>query len=227
MNGELSNKPDTSAFRDMAAALKARTGFNATMIKYVKGRWKMGRNEIDINDTQLVARVDWTMVGWTKWWDKRAADFKLGYVADRFIPPARKDLGHLDEEQWFGSNGRDPWSLQWHLPLVNAVSNEQFIWSTNSQGGKDAISALLAAYADHVDAGEKATLPIVALATSSYPHPEFSIVHTPQLDIIGWVEPPATQRPALPIVAMPQLLPASAPTEKKPELAELDDEIPF
>jgi hypothetical protein len=186
----------------MAAALRSRAGFNGTALKFVKGKWQLGRDELDAANTRLVARPDWAMHGWVKWLDKKLVDFRIGYVADSFVPPDRSVLGDMDQETWaIWSNGRDPWSLQWHLPLYNQVSGAEVIWSTDTRGGKDALAALLHAFADRIDAGEAKSLPIVELGSGTYPHQNYGPVHVPQLDIVGWVEPPPTVRPALPAPA--------------------------
>jgi hypothetical protein len=213
----------------MATALRSRTGFNGTALKFVKGKWHLGRDELDAANARLVARPDWAMLGWVKWQDKKLVDLRIGYIADNFAPPDRSTLGDLDQEQWaIWSNGRDPWSLQWHLPLYNQVSGAEVIWSTDTRGGKDALGALLHAYADRVDAGEAKSLPIVELGSGSYLHPSYNHVHVPHFDILGWVEPPPTVRPALPAPAAPALEQKRTPAlEPTTPAAGNDDEIPF
>jgi hypothetical protein len=218
----------------MAAALRSRSGFNGTSLKFVKGKWQLGRDELDAANTRLVARPDWAMHGWVKWSDKKLVDLRIGYVADNFVPPERSALGDLDQEQWaLWSNSRDPWNLQWHLPLYNQVSGAELVWSTDTVGGKSALGALLHAYADRIDAGEAKSLPIVELGSSTYPHMSYGPVHVPQLDIVGWVEPPPTVRPALPAASPPALERRRTPEpEPEPEdpvstAAEIDDGILF
>jgi len=213
---------DTTAFRDMAAVLRQRSGANVTKLAYVKGKWKLGRDKIEVNGTQWAARVDWTLGGWVRWFDGRITDYRLGYVADRYMPPKRDELGDLDEEKWeWGNYGRDPWQLAWSLPLFNQVSGEEVLYSTDTMGGKDALAALLTAYADRVDSSpaDGKILPVIELGTSSYRHPQRGEIHVPVLDIIDWAAPPTKPRPPL-----PKAEPQKALSGPKDDLA---DSIPF
>jgi hypothetical protein len=204
---------DTKAFRDMAAILRTRTGQNVTKLAFVKGIWKLGRDKIEVNGSQYAARVDWALAGWTKWWNGRITDYRLGYIADRFQPPLREELGDHDEEQWeVWNHGRDPWQLAWSLPLYNQISGEEVLWTTDTIGGKDALAALLVAYADRADSKptDGATLPVIELGSSNYNHPTRGPIATPTLDIIGWAVPPAKLRPPLPVAEPPKALPPRA-----------------
>jgi hypothetical protein len=213
---------DTKVFRNVAAILRTRTGLNIAKLAYVKGTWKLGKDKVEVNGTQWVARVDWTLTGWAKWWDGRIVDYRIGYIADNFQPPLREELGDHDKEQWeVWNRGRDPWELSWSLPLFNQVSNEQCLWSTDTVGGKDALGALLVAYADRVDSAptDGKVLPIVQLGTDSYDHGTRGIIAIPILDILGWATAPNTPRPPLPRAQPPKELPAPDPFDT--------DSIPF
>src|SRR5262249_44280346 len=125
-----STVPAIAAFRDMAAVLRQRSGLNVNRLAYVKGEWQLGRDKLAVNGTQWVARPDWLFHGWTMRWDGRIRDYRLGYVADRYKPPPRDELGYQDKEQWeIWNKKRDPWTLQWSLPLFNQVSGEEVIYS--------------------------------------------------------------------------------------------------
>jgi hypothetical protein len=167
------------------------------------------------------------MSGWVKWWDGKITGYRLGYIADAFKPPHREDLGDHDRGEWeLWNGGRDPWQMGWSLPLFNQVSGEQALWSTDTVGGKDALGILLAAYADRVDTepADGATLPVVELGSSTYTHPTRGDIATPVLDIVGWVVPPTTARPSLPVAEPPK---AIAAPHARALPSDLDDEIPF
>jgi hypothetical protein len=224
-----------AAFRDMAAVLRQRAGQNVNKLAYVKGDWQLGRDKLQVNGTQWVARVDWAFHGWQKWWDGRVRDYRLGYVVDGFVPPQRAELGDLDTDAWsVWNNGRDPWQLGWSLPLYNQVSFEEVLWTTDTMGGRDCLAALMNAYADRLDSNpaDGKILPIVELGTSSYPHPARGQIKIPVLDITGWAAPPNKPRPPLP-VAEPQALPTPAVEPEQAiegphaRLADFDDEVPF
>jgi hypothetical protein len=224
---------NSDAFRHMAGILRTRSGFNGQLLKFVKGEWKFGRNGVDVGGHQFVARVDWCLYGYTKWWDGQIAEYRLGYVVDNFTPPTREQLGDDDHEQWdIWSKGRDPWELAWHLPMFNQVSGEQLLWTTNTLGGRDCLAALLTAYADRLDSqpADNKTLPVVELDSDSYSHQTRGRIAIPQLNIIGWALPPVTPRPPLPVASAPAL-PSPASKEADAVLADadplMDDSIPF
>jgi hypothetical protein len=221
-------KPDDAiaALREQAQQLRSSA---AVPLKYTKGKWTAGNAEM--NGAELIARPDWTMRGWVRLWDGKATTRILGYVADRYVPPPRQCLGDHDRDEWaIYCKGRDPWILQFYLPFYSPVSGEQFIWSTNSNGGERAIGNLLTAYVERVSlAPEDGTvLPRVLLNSGGYNHPkEEFFVATPEPDIVGWVKPPATPRPLLPA---PPPLPLSLPpptSSKETTKKFLDDEVPF
>jgi hypothetical protein len=193
-----------------------------TKLAFVKGTWKLGRDKVEVNGSQYGARVDWALAGWAKWWDGRIVDYRIGYIADRYVPPRREELGDHDEEQWeLWNHGRDPWQLAWSLPLFNQISGEEVLWTTDTIGGKDALAALLTAYADRVDSKptDGATLPVIELGSSTYKHPTRGDIATPALDIVGWALPPNKPRPPLPKAEPPKAI--AAPS------SDMDSELPF
>jgi hypothetical protein len=224
---------DTRVFRDMATLLRSHNGLVRTQLKYTKGVWRLGRDGVEANGSQFGTRPDWLLRGWSKWQGQQLADLRVGYVADGYQPPARAELGDLDETEWaIWSKGRDPWGEQLHLPLFNAVSNEQMLWSTFTEGGKKAIATLLIAYADRCDAqpADGKVLPVVLLGSDTYPHRNFGDIACPTLNIVGWAVPPATPRPPLP-TAPPAPRAIEAPVQEEIPLRsaaqEMMDEIPF
>jgi len=207
------------AFRDMAALLRARVGQNVTRLAYVKGVWQLGKDKIEVGGSRYGARVDWMFCGHVKWWNKQLCDCRVGFVADGYVPLPRTELGDLDEGLWqVGNSGKDPWELNWSLPLYNPVSGEEVVYSTNTYGGRDALSALLTAYCDRVDAkpDDNTTIPIVELDTDKYRHPTRGDVHVPLFNIVGWAVPPVKPRPPLPKAEPPKAI--AAPSDAGSEL---------
>src|SRR6516225_1229992 len=192
---------DTKVLRSLAAVLRERGGQNVSRLNYAKGEWQLGRDKTKVNGTQWGAHVDWLVRGWCRWWDARITDYRVGYAIDGFIPPSREELGDHDRDEWrIWNRGRDPWQLAWSLPLWNQVSGEELLWTTDTMGGYDCLSALLTAFADRIDSkpADAKTHPIVELASGSYRHPERGLIHIPILDIVGWKAPPDKPRPPLP-----------------------------
>lgn len=226
---------DLNSFREMASAMRTRTGFDATILTFKKGRWIAGQAGTDMNDHELIALVDDAMYGWVKWEDKKAVDYQVGFIRDKFKPPKRGQLGDTDPNKW-DRRDTDPWQLTFFLPLADRETGQLYMYATSSRGGRDAIAALFDQYTENLerhpeDAGK---MPVVALSRDHYAHQEYGRVETPQLDIIGWEEPPANIKPIKPPPpASPALIDhvagaAALPDPKKGNgRGELDDEIPY
>ena len=200
-------------------------------IAFKKGDWFRGRDNTLINGSQWAARPDWMVQGHERWWDGRITDYRVGFVADGYLPLSREALGDDDKDLWeVWNHGRDPWQLKFTLPLFNQVSGEQAIYQTDMMGGKDCLSTLLQAFADRVDAhpADNAVLPVVELGTSSYHHEARGKIYIPTLDIITWIVPPSIPRPSLPLAPLPKPEPQQAIEGPRTSLTQdLDDQIPF
>jgi hypothetical protein len=177
-------------FREMASAMRSRTGFDGTMLKFTKGRWTAGKSATDMGDKELIAHVDQLMYGWTKWEDKKPVDYDVGFVRDRYRPPPRRQLGDDDPDKW--ERERDPWQRSYFLPLTDPTNGDFYVWSTASDGGKEALADLQDAYADNRELHPKDAhqLPVICLSGDHYNHPDHGRVETPLLDIVRWVDPP-------------------------------------
>jgi hypothetical protein len=112
---------------------------------------------------------------------------------------------------------RDPWTLQWQLPMVQReVLGDLIVFTTSSKGGESCIASLCGIYGRSPRNG---MLPIVALKTRSYKHKTYGKIQTPDLPIVGWDGGPSSAAPAAP-----------SPTPNDPEVMAgelIDDEIPF
>jgi len=231
------NQGEVDNFRQFADAARVKQNFDGTILKYTKGNWTAGKDGIDMNGAQIVALVDRLAVGWTKWLDRRPVDYRVGYVAEGFRPPRRQELDMVDETTWprdFNGDVRDPWQFGLHLPLADLETTEQYIFSTSSSGGREAIASLADAYANHRAQG-KTTLPLVELNTDSYDHRSYGQVNVPKLDILKWIDPPEFEQKALPGSPMEGSGTASVTQPTAPQRAriarrsssDMDDEIPF
>ena len=221
-------------FRRTAAAMRSGKGFNGVYLKFVKGTWSAGKDEEASNGRELVAHVDQTLHGWTKRGrDKKPVDYHVGRVGGDYVVPERFQLGDNDDEKW-PLDGRgmpaDPWQFGYLLPFTDPKTDEFFVFTTSSAGGKDALSDLLTAYADNAefDPDDVDKLPLVTLETEHYSHPEYGRVDKPTFDIVDWVEPPdghKTLEPPTPVVSLLPLSDPAAQIEHKRD--RMDDQIPF
>jgi hypothetical protein len=217
-------------FREMAAAMRTRNAFgDSILLLFKKGDWTAGPDAIGMNGRRLVALVDETMYGWSRWENKRATDYIVGRVADRYRPPRRSELGDTDKSVW--DFDKDPWQLGYFLPLADPDKAQLYIYATSTRGGKDAVANVLEAYADFIEQEKAAKLPLIELSADHYKHPEFDRVEVPVFEIMGWVDRPKNIKQikappaAAPLIpAQPQIEHAPAPAPKR---TDFDDAIPF
>jgi DNA (cytosine-5)-methyltransferase 1 len=224
-------KMNDNPYREMAASVRGRTGFEGTILLFNKGEWTAGK--VPMNDQELIALVPEAMSGWCKWRDGRPVDYYVGFVRDRYKPPKRDELGDIDASKWEKRSGerKDPWQFTYYLPLVDPRTGQLYIFSTTTQGGKDAWAGLLEDYADSQDRQDTVgKLPRVALCSETYDHWEYGKVHKPTFKILGCEDLPPGVRPIRPPVSAALAIEygagATSQIEHKP-LRSDDDEIPF
>lgn len=155
------------------------------LLKFVKTRWQIGDDEVLIG-TEYVAHIDQLMRAWVKFKDNKVISRVMGKVVDGFKAPPREELGDTDPQTWEKDDKgqpRDPWALQWYLPLVSVESGEVVTFITGSEGGNIAIKNLCLTYGYRNRNGQ---LPIVALQKRSYKHDKYGHLETPKLAIVGW-----------------------------------------
>jgi hypothetical protein len=232
---EETEKPNmpTDPFREFAAAMRSRTGFDATMLAFKKGIWVAGKDAVEMNNEELIALVDQSMFGWCKWVDKKPVDYHVGFVRDRYKPPPRIELGDTDPTRWERRDS-DPWQLTFFLPLADSDTGKLYIFSTTSRGGRDALADLQEAYADHEDGPEDAgKQPLVALSAGYYGHGQYGRVETPSFKIVGWAYPPdnikSIRPPASAALAVDHVAGATPQIERRSWRDEPDDglDIPY
>lgn len=186
------------------------------LVKFVKGRWQVG-DDVLREGSEYVAHIDQLVRGWVKFAGGKVVDRIVGKIADGFQPQPRDRLGDTDPKNWPEKDAdgrpRDPWTLQWFLPLVGVETGEVLTFVSSSKGGATAIKELCAVYGRNDRDG---LLPIVALKTRAYKHPNYGRIETPDFSIVGWDGGVAA--PAVKLSAQEQ----SAVID-----AEMDDEIPF
>jgi hypothetical protein len=168
----------------LEAAAEAGSEFGK-ILKFVKGEWLIGEDAVP-QGAETIAYIDELARGWFKFEDQSVTDRLIVKVA-MGRPPERKGLGDTDPSKWeLDEDGqpRDPWVLQWLLPmsLVDAVG-DLIVFATSSKGGIGAICTLCRVYGRSPRNG---LLPIVALKCASYKHPVYGKVLKPDLPIVGW-----------------------------------------
>jgi hypothetical protein len=197
----------------LQAAAEAGGSDLGRLLKFVKGRWCVGDDEVS-QGSEFIAHLDQLARGWVRFEDGAVTDLKLVKIADGVKLPEREALPDLDQKKWEqDDNGepRDPWTLQWYLPLIGVETGDFVTYVTNSAGGNGAIASLCRVYGNRQRDG---LLPIIALKARSYKHRQYGRVEVPDLPIVGWHGRATTKT-----VATVQ--------PKQTAAAEMNDEIPF
>jgi hypothetical protein len=192
------------------------------LLKFDKGLWEIGDDEVP-EGTEYIVLMHQLAREWVKFEDNSPTERLRFPVANRVPPPPREELSDNDSSQWeIGGDGnpRDPWTLQWQLPMVTRALGDLVVFITSSKGGNNCIADLCGIYGSSPRNG---LLPIVALKTRSYKHKTYGKILTPELPIVGWdsgYAPPS---------AAPSASPSPSLSDGGGEVLDvvMDDEIPF
>jgi hypothetical protein len=209
-----------TAFRTSANTMRSgeARAFDGDFVSFngETGGWRAGKNKTDIDGRQLVADVFDLLLGWQKYKEKekKTVYAGCGFVRDGHQPSKRNELDERDSTYWQRHN-KDPWQLNYYLAMGDPETREQFIYSTNSGGGKNALAALQTAFADHNEdrAPDNYEWPVVELASDSYVNSMDKKIFKPIFDIVSWEKPPAWFRPPKP----PATTIAAGAIEHKPD----------
>jgi hypothetical protein len=160
------------------------------ILKFTKfGEWVSGKDETEMADeTKLIANMDELLVGWVRWEDSKPTDQIMGKVAEAFRPARRNELGDTDEAAWeTDDNGvpQDPWRLTNYLVLKEPGGEQLYTYATSSRSGLNAVGELCKVYGKQMRQRPD-DYPVVELQASSYIHPKYKKIFTPQLIVSGW-----------------------------------------
>jgi hypothetical protein len=207
-----------------------------TLLKFKKGHYFVGKgeDEVEVTDETRIAHVEATMRGYVKFFDGKRVAQQIGRVADGYKVPPRKALGDNDESEWeldkATSKRKDPWALQYYLPMEDPENGEIAIFVTGSDGGVEAVLKLCDTFGKNAERG----LPVIKLAVTSYNHQDWGRVFKPDLQVISWdssvivTPPPASGNPP-PASGNPPPAPAKDDpiSTGRPRKNDMDDDIPF
>ena len=186
MSNDLTRQP-VDLYEKYAAEAAAVGG---PRLKFVKGNYKIGDDAVDLN-TEYVALMADVARCWVRFEDGKLTHSLLYKLADGFEPCQREELG--DPEETWKKWDRDPWTLQWLLPLQSVDNETAVIFTTDTVGGEQAVKALIKEYSPRRNTG---SLPIIALKSRSYTN-GFGLQHAPILGVVGWTPPGTTGSPPI------------------------------
>jgi hypothetical protein len=186
----LQNKNAFEAYADAATQNR----IVGDLLKFSKGEYLSGQDGKEVEEgTELVANMDEFMIGWVRWEGGKPTDMRMGRIDEGFVPPARRELGDTDENEWeideTSKEPRDPWQMTNYLIMKDPSGEQLFTFATSSKGGIGAVAKMAGAYGKAMRQRPD-EFPIVALNVDSYRHPNkaYGKIFTPKLDIVGWVK---------------------------------------
>jgi hypothetical protein len=153
------------------------------MLRFVKGKYFIGEDEIPVGHEYIAYPLDWVR-GWVKWWDDAVVAEKLGKVAEGFQPPEREELGDTDESKW--PDGKDPWCRQNMLPMEDRETGDLVVFNSNSHGGRIAIEKLAARVARDLKSGRDRGRPTIGLHVATFTSKDYGKIARPDFQIVGW-----------------------------------------
>ena len=204
------------------------------IVKYVKGQWSHGDNEIALG-TEFLALIHEAMRGDVRFQEGKPVEQRLGLIRDRFRFAPRAELGFTDESQWeCDKKGKpiDPWCQQHFLPLIHCETGEVYCYIFRSEGAKQAFRDLSRCYAPY----RKSTmLPVISLQTDRYRHADYGLIDIPVLRIERWENSGSAEAPICPPAPnsnggeSARVIDADVPVRSEPAKRhpDLDDHIPF
>jgi hypothetical protein len=174
----------------VAYGLKAGTA-GGQYLSFKNGEFLYGQNASVLPlGTRLAANMAGLRVGWRKWRGGSLEDDLTVPLAERRPIEARNALGDNDRSLWDrGPDGkeRDPWQFTNILELADS-DGQNFIYSTGSKGGINAITQLCAEYG-RLYRQKPGMTPIITLGNDFYIHPEYGKTYVPRFEIVNWVAP--------------------------------------
>jgi hypothetical protein len=159
-------------------------------LKFDRGRFRFNQDAEELPlATRVVPNMGEVQVGWLKWESGEVVGEAMVRLAEGYKPMQREDLGDTDTALWEvdEDTGKaiDPWSFTNLVPLRELGGEREFIFTTSSNGGIQAVGKLCTSYGAQrlQHPGE---LPIVELLSGSYRHRRYGDVPFPVFKLISW-----------------------------------------
>jgi hypothetical protein len=217
-----------------------RSGANPIIGKMVKftndGKFVVDKTTGISPETTLVAVG--CITAWVHWVDGNAAEHRI--TEEGQIHPDKEDMPDRDESLWppspFTDGREDPWKDTRYLHLVNPQTGADFTFTTDTHGGRRAVSDLKSQIRN-VRAAHPGALPIIQLRSTMMPSKRFGPKPRPEFVVVGWHGQHETAKAAPQLQAIEQQKPAAKLPKDDPitsgpqRMADADgidtDDVPF
>jgi hypothetical protein len=178
----------TNPFVDYGATVTARSTVGK-ILRFAKGDYVLGEEGREVKAGSLLAvNMAELAIGWVHWRDGKPVETTMGRVADRYVPPSRREMGDMDQALWdHDRHGRprDPVVLTHYMLCMND-EGELLTFVTSSRGGFSAIGKLSKEFGLQLEQHPN-EMPVISLASGSYEHADFGKIKYPMFPIVGWI----------------------------------------
>jgi hypothetical protein len=162
------------------------------LLKFSKGDWLIGEEEIVPNDTVVLPILDGLLAGFVRWSGGKPTEQVMMRVGSGQRLPRRGELGDTDQDYWDTDDKgekRDPWQFTNYLPLIVLDGARLLTFTTSSSGGKAAVAQLSRRYANH-QKSKPNDFPLAQLGIDSYLHPNraYGRIKVPDLRPAGYLK---------------------------------------
>jgi len=154
------------------------------------GNFVAGQDKTKIpHGTRLIANMAGLRDGWRRWFGGRV-DEDLTELVSAFPKfQSRSQLGDNDKSLWEKDDKgvpRDPWQRTYILEMADDQGTI-YIYATQSNGGRNAISDLCRRYSDEYRM-RPGMAAIITLGRDSYEHKTWGETYVPVFEIVGWTD---------------------------------------
>lgn len=146
--------------------------------------------EIELGTQMICHCIGWTKT-WVKFWDNKVGERKVYRVGRKEVAPERDELPDNDPTKWqlgLDNRPRDPWVLQYLLPMEDPESGEVCIFIASSFGGKRAVADICQTWATKARRNPNVGQPLVRLQKTMFPTKNYGNVVRPSFELVGFVD---------------------------------------
>ena len=175
------NLPTVTSIATALRAIQIDVGPSAmVLLKMDKtGHWTFGGDHTEVEDGAQWAVNPFSFThGWIAWGKGEA-------LGEKMVPMTQP----LPEQGEAPAGAKKGWELQVGFCLKCLNGEDQGMearFMTTSIGGKKAVQALAVQISEAIIKDQSRPVAVVKLATDSYTHKEYGLVHVPVFEVVSW-----------------------------------------
>jgi hypothetical protein len=179
-SNELTNQPIDNFTAAAGGTVSAIVG---ERLRFTKGRYLVGKGDLDVLDPATTFHVLDVQAGWVKFVGGQPVDQKIG------LPMVERwELDDNDPNEWplgFDSQPQDPWSNQRYIYLLDPKTATDYTFITSSWGGRKAWEQLCRQVAN-MRAGHPGAIAVIKPEIGYNQSQRYGQIPSPKFTIVGW-----------------------------------------